>query len=171
MKHLKRYTIIGIIFVLIAGTIDHFLYDLSNHNHIIGFFAPVNESVWEHIKLLFFPMLIYSLFAITKLKPQYPCITSALCFGILIGVLLIPVIYYVYTFILGRNFLILDMGVFAVSVVIAFCISYKCTLSCKLQPYTFILCISVCVLLICFFLFTYHAPNIAIFQDPSDSTS
>lgn len=64
MKHLKRYTIIGIIFVLITGTFAHFLYDWTENNHIVGFFTPINESIWEHMKLLFFPMLIYSVFII-----------------------------------------------------------------------------------------------------------
>ena len=45
MKHLKRYTIIGIFFVLTIGTLAHFLYDWAKNNHIVGLFTPINESI------------------------------------------------------------------------------------------------------------------------------
>ena len=167
MKHLKRYTIIGIFFVLITGTLAHFLYDWTDNNHIVGFFTPINESIWEHMKLLFFPMLIYSLIMIFKFHKKYSCITSALCFGIFVGALLIPLFYYAYTYILGKNAFILDISIFILSIIIAFWLSYKLTLSCRLESYTSALCILVGVLFICFLIFTYHTPDAIIFQDPT----
>lgn len=68
MKHTKRDIIIGILFVLVTGTLSHFLYDWSGRLPVVGLFAPVNESVWEHMKLLFFPMLLYALFLCLKYK-------------------------------------------------------------------------------------------------------
>ena len=164
MRHLKRYTIIGIIFVLITGTLAHFLYDWTGNNHIVGLFTPINESIWEHIKLLFFPMLIYSLIMILKFHQKYSCITSALCFGIIMGVFLIPLFYYAYTSILGTNVFILDISTFILSVLTAFWLSYKLTLFCRLESYTSLLCIIVCILFACFLVFTYHPPDAAIFQ-------
>lgn len=125
MKHLKRYTVIGIIFVLITGTLAHFLYGWTGNNHIAGLFTPINESIWEHMKLVFFPMLIYSLIMILKFHRKYSCITSALSFGILVGTFLIPLFYYTYTFFLGTNIFILDISTFILSIVIAFWLSYK----------------------------------------------
>lgn len=169
MKHLKHYTIIGIIFVIIAGTLAHFLYGWTGNNPIVGLFTPINESVWEHMKLLFFPMLLYSLIMILKFHRKYSCITSALCFGILVGAFLIPLFYYTYTFILNKNVFILDIGTFIASIVIAFWLSYRLTLSCRLESYTSLLCIMVCLLFACFLAFTYRPPNITIFQDPTIS--
>lgn len=169
MKHIKHDTIIGIIFVLITGTLSHFAYDWSGKNHIVGFFSPVNESIWEHMKLIFYPMLLYALIIIFKFKSRYPCIVPALCFGILTGTLLIPVFYYAYTYILGRNIFVLDMLTFALSIIIAFWLSYKLTLSCRLKPYTLAACILVCLLLVCFVAFTYYPPGAAIFQSPASS--
>ena len=171
MKHLKRYTIIGIIFVLTTGTLAHFLYDWIENNHIVGLFTPINESIWEHMKLLFFPMLLYSPIMILKFHRKYSCITSALCFGILIGAFLIPLFYYVYTSILRRNVFVLDISTFILSIVIAFWLSYKLTLSCRLESYTTLLCIMVCILFVCFLVFTYQPPNAAIFQDPTNYTT
>lgn len=167
MKHLKQYTIIGIIFVLIIGTLAHFLYNWTGNNHIVGFFTPINESVWEHMKLLFFPMLLYSLLMILKFHQKYSCITSALCFGILMGAFLIPLFYYAYTSILGKNILILDISTFILSIVIAFWLSYELTLSCRLESYTSLQCILVCILFVCFLVFTYHPPDAIIFKDPT----
>ncbi len=167
MKHLKRYTIIGIFFVLITGTLAHFLYDWSGNNYIIGLFTPINESIWEHMKLLFFPMLIYSFFIIFKFKKTYSCITSSLFFGIIIGILLIPIFFYAYTSILGEDTFILDIGTFILSIIIAFWLSYKLTLSCKLEPYTLLLCGLICILFICFMIFTYNPPKTRIFKDPT----
>lgn len=98
MKQLKRYMILGICFVLFTGTLSHFLYEWTENNFVIGLFAPVNESVWEHMKLIFFPMLLYSFAGILKLRKSYPCIGSAFCFGILTGTVLIPIFLYLYLY-------------------------------------------------------------------------
>lgn len=166
-KCLKTYTIIGVFFVLAAGSLAHFLYDWTGSNAIAGLFVPVNESVWEHMKLLFFPMFLYSLIMIFKFKESHPCIISSLCFGILIGTLLIPVFFYTYTYILGKNIFILDISTFILSVIIAFLISYKFSQSCILKPYTFLLCILVGIVFICFTVFTIYPPDIMIFKEPA----
>ena len=61
MNRLKRCTLIGILFVSVTGTLSHFLYQFSGNCFLTGLFSPVGESTWEHMKLLFFPMLFYSL--------------------------------------------------------------------------------------------------------------
>ena len=77
MQNLRKFTVIGILFVSVAGTLLHFVYDWSGQNPLVGFFAPVNESTWEHMKLLFFPMLLYGLVAVPKLKSAYPFLPCA----------------------------------------------------------------------------------------------
>ena len=120
MDKLKRDTIIGLLFVLITGTLAHFLYGWTGKNIVAGLFTPVNESVWEHMKLIFFPMLLFSSVAIFLLKNQYPCISSAFYIGILIGTALIPILFYAYTAILNTNYLFLDIAVFFISAALAF---------------------------------------------------
>lgn len=171
MKKLLYFTLAGIIFVLSTGTLAHFLYEWSGKNQIVGFFTPVNESIWEHMKLLFFPMLIYSLILLSIFRKKSPCITSSLCFGILTGTLLIPVLYYAYTSILGSNVFILDIGIFIFRTIFAFLLSYKLSMSCRLKHYTLPLCALVVILFVCFIIFTYHPPHIALFADPASSHS
>lgn len=158
MNPLKRYSIIGIFFVLIAGTLSHFLYEWTGRSFIAGLFTPVNESTWEHMKLLFFPMLVYALFMIPKLRKKYPSVVPAAAFGILTGTILIPVIFYTYTGILGYHLFLLDVGTFAVSVVIAFYAVYKLSLSRSVRPYGYFLYGLLFLFLICFLWFTFSPP-------------
>ena len=162
MKELNRNIIFGIIFVLVSGTLAHFVYDWSGQNYIAGFFFPVSESTWEHMKLCLFPMLLYSLFMRCKLQDIQPCIISALPAGILTGTFAIPVLFYTYTGILGRNFLPLDIGVFMSSVILAFTTMYRLTLTCKTEHFTGILWLAVAILGLCFVWFTYHPPGIGL---------
>ena len=57
----KKYTVITIISascVIGIGTLFHFLFELLGQNAFVGLFTPVNESVWEHLKLIYFPFII-----------------------------------------------------------------------------------------------------------------
>ena len=166
MNKLKRYTIIGIIFVLIIGSISHFIYEWSGNNTLVGFLFPINESVWEHMKLVFFPMLLYSFYMIYKLEPDYPCITSTAMFGVLLGTFLIPILFYTYSGILGYTTRFFDIGTFVVSVLLSFWVIYKLTQSCKLASYEALFKTLVLVMAILFFLFTYQPPDIGIFAKP-----
>lgn len=163
MKTLKCCLIIGIIVVIITGTLAHFVYEWTGNNSVAGLFVPVNESVWEHMKLIFFPMLFYSIFASAKLKADYPYIASSLCFSILIGTLLIPVLFYAYTYILGKNFLVLDIIIFALSTALAFFAAYKFAVSCHFRFHSILLYCLTGILLILFILFTYQPPETEIF--------
>lgn len=167
MNKLKLYTIIGIIFVIITGSVSHFVYEWSGNDFILGLFFPVNESTWEHMKLLFFPMLFYSLYMNHKLKTDYPCITSSLLFGILLGTVLVPVLFFTYSGILGKNFLPLDIATFVISVILAFFAVYKLTLSCKVISYESLLRLLVFIVAVCFLIFTYHPLAVGIFEVPN----
>ena len=166
MKKLKRDCIIGTLFVIITGTLSHFVYDCSGQNCIVGFFTPVSESTWEHMRLCFFPMLLYSLYMCRALRDAYPCICSALPAGILSGTFAIPVLFYTYAGILGQNYLPLDIGVFVVSVLVAFRTVYKLTVSFKANRCTGFLWFAIAILGLCFVLFTYLPPDIGLFREP-----
>lgn len=166
MNKLKRYTILGFLFVSITGSISHFVYEWSGNNLILGLFFPVNESTWEHMKLSFFPMTLYSFIMEKKLKKEYPCITSALPFGIITATFLIPAFFYTYSGILGQHFLVLDIAVFLASVLVAFITVYRLALSCSLSSYATTLKLLAGILAACFLCFTYHAPDLGIFMIP-----
>ena len=157
-------TIAGILSVSLLGTLLHFTYRWSGRHPLIGLIAPVNESVWEHMKLLFFPML---LFGLGSLKGETDaCRISAFHAGLLMGTLLMPVLYYSYTSALGHSILAVDITIFYICVIAAFLIYRGLSGSCLLEKYSHVTSMAVFLLLICFLLFTYFPPGFSIFKDP-----
>lgn len=163
---LKTYTLIGTIFVWITGSLAHFVYDWSGRQFLPGLFFPVNESVWEHMKLVFFPMSLYGWYMNKKLSPLYPCIGSSLLSGILAGTFLIPVCFYTYSGILGRSITFLDILTFLLCVLAAFGIVYRSTLSCRFNHGLRLWKILALLTAAAFFLFTYLPPDLGIFRTP-----
>lgn len=114
MNNLKFYISFAIIGA--AGVLLHFFYDWSGENLLVGIFSAVNESIWEHLKLLFFPAVLYTvLYGIYKSNLLSSLAPSAI--GIYSGMLAITAGYYTYSGILGRdigwiNILLFFIGVY-----------------------------------------------------------
>ena len=62
----------GFLFTAAAGTLLHFVYDWSGGSALAAAFSAVNESVWEHMKLLFFPAFLFSLVQVCREGRNYP---------------------------------------------------------------------------------------------------
>lgn len=150
---------------MIAGILLHFTFEWSNNNVLVGTFSPINESIWEHLKLLFFPMLITAMigyFYIGKNIPSYLC---AKVIGIIFAMLFIVIFFYTYTGIIGTNFAIVDIGSFFIAVVLGQYVAYQKMLSkfyCNCRMPIIILLI----VYLCFLIFTFIPPHIALFKDP-----
>lgn len=165
-KRLKVYSLGGILFVMITGTLSHFVYGWTGQNPLAGLFFPVNESTWEHMKLVFFPVLLYSLFMGSRLKEEYPCVCQALPAGILAGTYSVPVFFYTYTGILGMHIMVLDIAVFVLSVLTAFAVIWKLSAACR-TPSAGWLCALVIVTAAAFILFSFNPPDIGLFAEPA----
>ncbi len=164
-KPLLRSTLAGILFVSLAGSAWHFAYDASGQNPVLAYFAPVNESTWEHMKLLYFPMALYMAAEAYILRGKYPGLFAARAAGLTAGLLLIPAIFYTYSGILGRHVPFLDILLFVVSTCAAFFLSFSLV---KRQralpaPAAYLL---LALWLAAFLCFTAAPPAIGIFQAP-----
>ncbi len=166
-EKIKRFHIISFLLVSILGTLLHFTYEWSGENTFVGFFSAVNESTWEHLKLIFFPMLLTTVigyFYIGKENEKYICGRTK---GILAGIIFIISFFYTYTGVLGENIAIIDIASFFIGVIIAELVSYNII---NLENYNCnktISILSLILLFICFITFTYNAPNLGIFKDPN----
>ena len=166
-KNLKYWTIAGMIWVGTAGTLLHFLYEWTGRNSLAGLIGPVNESTWEHMKLLFFPMLLFILIEYKYLKGPYPALLAARTAGLVAGLILIPAVFYTYTAILGKNYLILDILTFIISVIAAFLTGSFLAGYNRLKRYNTYAAAVLLLLTVCFFVFTYAPPPFELFRDPS----
>lgn len=163
-NRIKKYFICGIVFTSVLGTLSHFFYQWTGKNPLIALISPVNESTWEHMKLLFFPMLIYSLYASARLKETFPSLPAALAVGILTGTLSIPVLFYTYTGIIGRNIAAADIAVFFGSVLIAWGTAWKLKDSGRIFRYRILFYALNALLCVMFFIFTFRVPGPPLFQ-------
>lgn len=59
-RELRRWEIVGFIATGLFGTLLHFVYEWTGGNRVIAVFSAVNESTWEHMKLLFIPFLVFT---------------------------------------------------------------------------------------------------------------
>ncbi|MDO4507841.1 MAG: DUF6512 family protein [Candidatus Saccharibacteria bacterium] len=109
--------IIGTIFIITAGTLSHFLYDWTKHNKIIGFFAAVNESTWEHLKLVIAPTFVWMIVELHFYSGN-PGYIFARFISLLAMLLIIPLIFYAYTHFAKKSILVIDIGSFFVAIIL-----------------------------------------------------
>lgn len=172
MKHknsIFKFQIFSIIFTMILGTLLHFTFDWSGGNLFVGAFSAVNESTWEHLKLLFFPMFLTTIIGYLYIGKNTNNFLCAKIIGIIISILFTTIFFYTYTGIIGTNFSILDIGSFFVAVLLSEYVVYKILLS-NFLCNTKVAFIILIILLFCFIIFTYTPPKIGLFKDPITSS-
>ena len=168
-KKLKTVQIVVIILAIVFGTLLHFTYEWSGENRIVGLFSATNESVWEHLKLVFYPMLILAIVEYFVVKKEANNYIEAKSLGIFLAIAFIIVFYYTYTGIIGKNFFIIDILTFIISIILGEWVSYKLMIR-KSESTTLSKILSLAIIfyfLISFILFTYNPPNINLFTDPT----
>lgn len=160
-----KFIIFSGIFVMILGTLLHFTYEWSGNNQFIASFSAVNESTWEHLKLLFFPMLLTTIIGFFYLEKSCQNYWCARLFGILTAILFTIVFFYTYTGIIGTNFAFVDISIFFVAVILGELVSYKVLVS-SIDCNSSVALVGIILLLACFIIFTYFTPEIGLFKDP-----
>ena len=171
MKKIINWQIAGFAFTVMIGTFFHFLFDLTSESIVAAFVSPVNESIWEHIKLLFFPMLVFALLEYSFWGKEYDQFWCIKLKGILIGMASIPTLYYTYTGIIGKSLDWLNIVIFFGVAGVVYFLETKIFLrnkSCRIpSEYAFVM---LCIIGIVFFIFTFYPPSIPFFQDPISKT-
>lgn len=162
---IRNYQIISAIFVCIVGTLLHFTYELFGENTLVASFSAINESVWEHLKLLFFPMLLTTIIGYFYIGKNIPNFLCSKTIGIISSMLFIIIFFYTYTGIIGKSIVFIDISSFFVAVVLGEYLSYKLMTS-NLKCNNVIAIIILTIILICFVVFTYFTPKIGLFKDP-----
>ena len=162
--------LLGFGITTLAGTILHFLYDWLGKSAWIAPFSGVNESTWEHMKLLFWPMLLFAIIERLFFKEieSFWCVKAR---GIILGLAIIPIIFYTYNGVIGKSPDWINITIFFVSAAIAYVyeaiLFYRRSLECKNArlPITILVVIGAM-----FVIFTFVTPKIGIFQDPITKT-
>ena len=165
-KTIWLWQLVGFAVTSLGGTILHFLYDWLGGAVWIAPFSGVNESTWEHMKLLFWPMLVFAIFQsfFFRDREDFPCVKLG---GIFLGLILIPTLFYTYNGVIGKSPDWLNIAIFFISAAIAFIYEtkkfYSSDAACK-NPKIAVFLLSAIAFL--FIIFTFITPEIGIFKDP-----
>lgn len=161
------YELVGMVFIIILGSLLHFTFEWSGSQPIVGLFSAVNESVWEHLKLAFWPALLFTLVEHLMLRKAVNNFAFAKTIGICLMVIIIPITFYSYTAVTGENVFVIDISSFVVAVVIGQLSSYKLLMYRKLPgSFNKVSLIALVLLGLAFALFTFYPPQLPIFKDP-----
>jgi hypothetical protein len=167
MRPVKKWHVAGALFTLVVGTLLHFVFDWSSGNLFAGVFAPVNESVWEHLKMLITPVLLFSVLEYFVYGHEYPNFVPAKVLSVFVGMAVIVVLFYTYSGIIGQNYLPADILTFILGVAAAYVFSYRLLSSGRLSSVNanILSWFFLTVLIVCTVFFTFNPPHIDIFKD------
>lgn len=162
----KHWQLLGFISTSILGTILHFLYEWTHRAVFVAPFASINESTWEHMKLLFWPMIIFAFIQCSYFKENknFWCIKAK---SIMLGLVLIPTIYYTYNGAISKSPDWLNISIYYIAAAIAYIFEYKLLKKEVKKDCSEELAISLlCIIAFLFVIFTFITPNLRIFAQP-----
>lgn len=159
--------IIGAIFIIIFGCLGHFIFEWSGHRKWCGLLFATNESTWEHVKLTIYPSLVWGVVS-GFVYGWTPLLLFSLTASMSAMIILVPALFYGYTAILGRNYLITDIICFILAVSGGMWVFHNAVTSgACIGAWGMAASAIVAVLIIvAYFTLTYHAPHNFLFKDP-----
>lgn len=160
------WQLMGFAVTALVGTILHFLYEWLGEAAWIAPYSGVNESTWEHMKLLFWPMLFYAIFQgfFFKERKDFPCIILR---GMLIGLLLIPILFYTYNGVVGRSPDWINIAIFFISAAVVYVYeAFELRRESTTCNNPTLASLMIAVIAVLFVLFTFVTPELSIFKDP-----
>ncbi len=155
----------GFAFTAIGGTLLHYLYDLTGQSVLAAPFSGVNESTWEHMKLLYYSLLIFALIQ-SRFFKEYKGFWCTKLISTVAGLALIPALFYTYNGAMGKSPDWINIAIFFVSAALVFLLEshlFKYAFSCRSPRLAFVI---TCIIGILFIVFTFNAPRIPLFKDP-----
>jgi hypothetical protein len=157
----------GFVIISLSGSFLHFVFELLGEWRPAALIAAVNESTWEHLKLAFWPALIYALIEWPFFRGRVHNFWTAKAIGLLAMPLVIVSAFYGYTALAGRNFLWADISLFILAVLIGQLLSCRILLrpspaSRKQTPALVLLVLMIAA----FSLLTFFPPKNFLFRDP-----
>lgn len=166
--NIKQWHIAGALFTIVLGTLNHFFYDWSGGSPLVAPFSPINESTWEHLKLLVTPVILFSVIEYFAYGKLYPGFIPSRVFSLLCGMAAIVILFYGYTAVAGQDILWADISIFLIAAILCWSISYTFIQNKRFSSLQsqFTARIALAAILVAFLLFTVQPPHIFLFQDP-----
>lgn len=167
----KYWQMAGFVFTAVAGTLLHFAFDWSGENVVVALFSAVNESIWEHLKLLFYPMFIFAVVEYFFWGREIESFWCVKLIGIILGFVLIVAVYYTYTGALGVKADWFNITLFFIAAAVVYWVETKLLqreISCLIGEKWAVAMIVVIAAV--FTVLTFAPPHIPLLQDPITGT-
>jgi hypothetical protein len=165
-RSILKWELVGIAVISVLGSALHFVFEWSGSWAPVGVIAAVNESVWEHFKIAFWPALFYAIFEYLFLRRATKNFMLAKAIGIYVMPMAIALIFYSYTAIIGHEILIVDILTFFVAVALGQLTSYKILTIRQLPAWSEKAGLALVILLaLAFGVFTFYPPHLSVFRD------
>lgn len=169
--NLKKIKIIGIIITFLLTVLFHFLYEWLP-NPIFSVLFPVNESIWEHMKLLYSGLLSWGLIEYFIIKKRNIKVTNYWTglFLTMISSIIVYLIIYLPLYNLFGETKIISIGLLIIVIILSQIFNYF--LITKSKENTMLNKISIALILLGYVVFgvlTYNPPKNYIFYDTQDN--
>lgn len=166
----RHWILLGIPILFIIGFFMHYIYEWSGNSLIVGIFAPINESVWEHLKLNFWPLLIWWIAGYILLGKKNNLFASQWFTSCTVAELICPLVvlcfYYTYTGALGIESLTLDIFSLFLGILVAQGLALHMYKYERFSHYCLYISVATLILLaVTFTVFTFAPPHIPLFMD------
>lgn len=168
LSYPQKWIIKGIPILFIIGSFMHFLYDFSGKSLVVGTIAAINESIWEHLKMVLLPVIcwwsIYYIIASKKYNINKNKWFSSALTALLTALITIPLLYYFYTEAFGVELLMVDIIILFLALLFGQLLGFHTYKYSK--GITVYIPIGIfIVLMVCFIIFTFYPPHLPLFRD------
>ena len=166
---LKKVKIVSIFGMFILCFLTHFLYNFFP-NTLFSIFFPVNESIWEHMKMMSSSILIWSIlenFLYKKFRVNHNNFILSLFLEVCLSIIIFLIIYLPIYHFTGSIF-ILNLIVLFISLYFVNIISYY-ILSLRDLHKELLGIVGIILLYIIFGILTYNPPFNYIFFDKMEN--
>jgi hypothetical protein len=132
-RRLAWFQLGAVVFIMLVASALHFAYELSGFWGPMALFGSVNESTYEHLKLFFWPGLLYALVQHAYVKEFTNNYWVAKAAALLVSPIVLIVSFYCYLGIVlpinGRGTLFASIATGLLGVVVGEFVAYRIMLS------------------------------------------
>lgn len=163
---LLKWEIASFFFIGLVGAALHFTYELSDFSsNIVAYFSAVNESTWEHLKMAFFPGLVFALVEYTYVREHANNYVVAKVASLAVMPLIIALGWYAYAPAQGRSIFPVDLALFYLAALVGQIVSYRLLTRPQLEKkYIRLSQAAFVVMFVAFSIFTFFPPEIFLFE-------
>ncbi len=168
---IRRWELWGVPFIILTGSLLHFSFGLSGDWGPLGVVSAVNESVWEHLKLVFWPAVFWAVIEYFFIRRPGRDAHPNFLLSKIIGIYVMPAIivfnFYTYTIFTGDSILAIDILSFVIAIFVGQIVSYRSWRLLRLPGiFNWVALAMLIIAAVLFAIFTFYPPKVSIFQDP-----